>query len=512
MSAGAQAVEDGTHCRVQVPTSEGPAATMGWFHSAWFPAAITVSLAFSLTTGLSTGAPLAYLAGQAMMACSFYVSMGLLADRPLLNPVQTGAVVFYWWFSIGPTVVSGVGMLSNTAAPADYSTLGLESLGIVAAGLPLYALASRWTLQWLERSGLRARFLCPEGTFYREQTILFWLVAWLGSSALLFILEQLGYEGITESDFLGGTVTSIWWIGVIAAVGTIAPFLRSAFFVLLLHPQGCASQRLRLLAVLTIVHSAVAALASGWKGAFVSLAVYFLAALISRTQRVPWLLLAVCLTIYLVVLQPFVAYGRWLAESSGIETSEDRKALFRDLATSGEFRAADSWDNINIQNLFRGIYPLAGEVTRRNGWFHGEWQGDTFWWGFEALVPRVLYPAKRDLNIGNFFYHEVQCPLYGEYTDNEIVNVTISVPFEFLGNFGRLPGIASFALLGIIWSMWCGWMLSPQRMSSHPLAPLLIWSTFSFEAPFGHFLAFLRGFLVPMAVAYLIWHMLKRKA
>ena len=76
-------------------------------------------------------------------------------------------------------------------------------------------------------------------------------------------------------------------------------------------------------------------------------------------------------------------------------------------------------------------------------------------------------------------------------------SVAVSIPFEFVGNYGWLIGALSFAALGALWSLLCGLLLSVPRLADHPLSPYFVVLALSFELPFGSFLASLRDLAFP---------------
>jgi hypothetical protein len=161
--------------------------------------------------------------------------------------------------------------------------------------------------------------------------------------------------------------------------------------------------------------------------------------------------------------------------------------------------------------FFRGISPLAGEVTRRNGPFNGEWQGTTILWGFESLVPRVIWPDKPDNNIGAFYTMDLGDDPAVSENSVYISNSAISIPFEFVGNYGWCAGILAFGLLGVTWSLWCGWLLSPARLSNHPLAPWLMLSALGMEQSFGGYLGMFRMLIIPLLLCFVIYRILNGK-
>jgi len=490
-----------------------PLRSGAWFRSLWFHAALAGMLALAFVTGVVTGAPGHYLLVQFVLAVSVYVSFGLLSDRPLLNPIQTFVIMFYWWFGVAPAVIGAFAHFAGRPLEAlDAQTSSIEGLWIVAVGLPLYAIAARITLHSLSQAHVGyARFLMPRGRNYRTRTLIVYFGVGFAVTCLLLLLQALGIQGQEEINYLGGTRTTIWWVGLIVAFGGIGTFGSSALMTAAVERWRSLSPVVRVMILILVAHALVTALVSGWKGPFIFLFLYYACAYLAKHQRPPLLLLAILIMAVLLFIAPFVNYARHEAMFQGATGSQERKEIFKRALTEREMYSPESWSSLNVPILFRFIYPLAAEVTRRNTMLHGEWEGYTIAWGFEILIPRALKPDKRDMNIGNFFSRTIAADIGMHAYSDEVNNVGLSLPFEFVGNYGWFAGVLSFGVIGVFWSLWCGFLLSVDRLSDHPLTPLIVCSTLGMEAAMGHFLAGLRGFLFLLIVAYFIYSLLNRK-
>jgi hypothetical protein len=456
-------------------------------------------------TGLLTGAPMTYVAGQIVLGLSVYVSFFFLADRPLINPIQAVVVIFYWWFGVGPAVISTWNALIGMSdAALEAQITGMESLWVVASGLILYSIVSRLTLKWFFRLGFYARFLRPSGDNYNLRTLLSCLLMIGFSSIVLIYLKYIGIQGQEEVSFLGGTKTTIWWVGVIVAIGSIAPFITSSLMTALASPWKKIPIFIKVLICFIIVQTTINALFGGWKTPIAFMGALYVCAYVSRYQRVPWVMITIGMIVFLGFITPFVMYARSVAISSGADNSKMRNQIFSNVLKDPDSFLLTSIKNVDISILFRGIYPLAGVLTQRNSFFHGEWDGYTIPWGFELPVPRVFCPNKRDENIGNFFSRTVGADIGATKRDDMLTNLAVSIPFEFVGNYGIAAGISSFGFIGFFWSLFVGWMLSPARLANHPLAPLMTMSAMALESPFGHYLVWLRGFIIPLCIFYSI--------
>ncbi|MBU4273704.1 MAG: hypothetical protein KKE86_01950 [Planctomycetes bacterium] len=465
-------------------------------------------VAMATLTGLFTGASTTYVLGQIVLGLSVYVSLSFLADRPLVNPIQAFVAMFYWWFGVGPAVVATWSvLLGKFGAALDAQESGMEALWIVAPGLLLYAIVARWTLDWFSRTGIYARFLLPAGDNYRPKLLAVFLSLVALSMAAIALLQSMGIQGQEETSFFGGIKTSIWWVGVIAGVGSIAPLATSALMTALASPWRTISVVVKVLIVVVAAQTIMQALFGGWKSPIAILGASYVCAYVSRHQRPPWLIVIVGVLVFMLIITPFVGFGRHVALVAGAEDSAVRKEVFSDVLNDPEAFLSTEMESIDVSVFFRGIYPLAGELTRRNGFLDGEWHGDTIAWGFEILVPRAFNPDKRDSNIGNFFSRTVGVDIGVSGKNDFLNNIAISVPFEFVGNYGWGAGILSFGLIGVFWTLFVVWMLSPDRLSNHPLTPFLMISMLAMESALGHYLAGFRDLIIPLLLCYVIYRM-----
>ena len=159
-----------------------------------------------------------------------------------------------------------------------------------------------------------------------------------------------------------------------------------------------------------------------------------------------WIL--VVIAAYLFLVEPFVATGRYLAERFDIKTSAERRELFRELYSKTSLFELRDLSEINVESLFRNTYPIASEITSSNALLEGEWRGLTIEMGFLSLIPRAIYPSKPDLNVGNFFAQTVGLRMGLVNPRDFMTNISITIPFEMIGNFGWAAGVLSFGIIG----------------------------------------------------------------
>jgi hypothetical protein len=481
------------------------APTIPWSRSLWFNLFFCFFASSSVIIGIISDAPLCYTLGQFFFSISAYCSFCILSDRPLFNPIQAFVAIFYWWFSVCPSVGGGFYLLlglPDKALKAQVS--GMESLWVVAAGLPLYAIAARHTLVLMAEKAVYAHFLLPEGQNYTKKTMILFFSVGFSAQAALLLCSNLGIAGQESTNYLGGVKTTIWWVGIIAGIVPMVNLTSSVLVTELIKPWKSIDVSVKAISFIIIAQTMYGALTSGWKGHFVFLVFFIMCAYISKHQSLPWRSLLLFMLVYLLIIEPFVATGRHLAELDSVTTVSEKRDVFLNLIENGGLNNKRAIHDINIESPFRGIYPLAGDITRNNTLFDGEWAGKTVEWGLSVLVPRVMNPEKPDMNIGNFFYKTTYSRSANEVVHGDLTNVSISLPFEFVGNYGWGIGVMSFFFIGIFWASFCGWVLSVPRLSYHPFSPYVIGMTLGVEAPLGHFLATLRGFIVLLLVIFAI--------
>lgn len=483
-----------------------------WFSSRWMKLFVVFTTFIIFLTSIITEAPILYPFGQLALLASVVFSLSLLADRPLLNPLQALVAVFYWWFGVAPLLISTFKLFFNSTDSALLIQMkSIDGVWPVAFGLPLYAFYARSATNWLEKQNLFCKPLLPQGKMYKDKTILVFFSICYISFFLLTVVKQLGFSGIEEVNYLGGTKTTIWWVGIIGAMTALSKLLNSALLYSLVVSRQEVSRLQKVLAILVIIQSLYIAAVGGWKGGFVLIVLYSLFAYISETQKIPFKTIIIGLLTFVVLIEPYVKYGRYLSEISNITSSAERKEIFTSIIASKEKVLTINPKDINIESPFRGLFSLASSIVQENDLLYGAWNGKTIIMGLSALVPRVIYPGKPDLNVGNFFYHNLRQHDFETVKTDDQTNISLTIPFEVIGNFGIIAGIASFAVIGVFWGLFSGYLLSPQRLANHPLTPLLVGLTFNYEMALGHFLASLRSYVFPLLVIFIVWKACKRE-
>ena len=488
-------------------TGDAEEFTFSWVHR-WYIVVFCFApaLLIMLISNIADDPRLLVVTGQVALATGTYLALFQLRNKPLFNPIQAVVFLFHWWFAIGPGIAALFATFRNNAELlSTYVSSGGAALWIVALGLPLYAFCANSTMRYCRGKVRHISFLMPEGPLYRPKTIFaYWLLGGL-LALIVLILGRFGIVGNQAITYLGGTVSENWFVSSLEAISAIAFFATVGVMGYLVGPVQNHALKFKLIAVGLIVFNMVNAFTSGWKGAIVmSFAILFMIMFTWR-QKLPTVLVLVLASFYLLVVEPVVSQMRFAAEVAQITTPEERTELFNQFLKS-EISLADMQAiEINIESPFRYIYDYASRLSAECSLFAGPWDS-TLSDGLLALVPRVIYPDKPDLNMGNFFAREL-----GPDPDNYEYNIGVSIPFEFTGNYGYLAGILSFGLIGVLWTLFCVWLLSENRLATHPLAPLCIIFSLGMEASIGQFLARFRDLPLVFGAAYLLWVILRKR-
>jgi len=481
-----------------------------WFRAWWFAACISVPLFAALLLALLEPQTTTLALYELLLWGSFVPSLWILARGPLLDPLQSGAILFYFWFGVGPVAVLLWAHATGSFGEAwERQQPGIPALPFVAAGLLFYAAGASLAMRFLRRFRV---LLPPLGAgldrFEGKSLLAFWGIG-LAIAAMLRLLPLAGIQGVTEINFLGGTRTDIWWVGLLAAAARILLLANLVAITSIVQPRFRTLPCLGLLGGLILAGQLVMSLRSGWKGAFVFPLFYVVVAWLSRRQRPPVIAIGAILAVFLLFVEPFVSAARAVATARGAESTPDRIAVFQEVLSDfvrGERLGGDnaSWNRANPEILFRGIFPVAGETIRRSHFFGGPWGGATLARGILGSIPRALFPEKPDMDVGHFFATEIGVDVGWINPKDETTSIAITIPAEVAGNFGTAVGILSFGALGALWALIVAAALGPEP-TSHPLNPFFVGLTLLFETPFGGFLAVLRDLVMTYIVVFSVW-------
>jgi hypothetical protein len=458
------------------------------------------------TLSVVSGAWSDALGAQCVLACGAFVSLRLLGQYPMLNPVHAVVPLFQWWFGFGPAVCAVFWSWKGDSTRADsYLTGGMMPTLIVALGLPIYASAARWVLRhW---KGPQLTEIAPDGPTYDMGTLARLAAVAVLAGLIVQVLNLFGLRAYATVNYLGGQVTERWWLVPFAEAGRLFDFL-IVFACSLLATPNLRGRAVTRWVMLGVAIAAVAqAVTSGSKGLLVLPVFYFLVAFANWRRRLPWLVLVAALFGYLSIVEPFVGTMRSQAEKVRATTTSEREEIFSQGWRDFQIGEQPNRD-VNVESLFRGIYPLAKKVADQSSLLDGPWKGQSLRDGFSALLPRALFPYKADSNMGNLFAREL-----GEAeSSNYVQNVAITIPFEVVGNYGWLAGLLSFAIIGVGWASFVAFVLTVPRMTTHPFTPYLVAFVMGIESSVGQFGNQLKMLLMPLTLLYLVCQMRRKRS
>ena len=459
-----------------------PEKTRKWIYRPWvilccFAPAIIIVLVNTVENGSFLNS-----FWHIVLVFSIFASLTILSDRPLLNPIQVFVFLAYGWFSLGPCVEVLWNMWWQGGADVEYLIeRGVKTLWVFCLGLPLYAATSRSVLNLMERKKLWLKFLQPFGNYFRPKTLFIFLSVGLITTALLNLFHISGVNPLG----LGVIEQPSWTIYLINALTGVSSMGAVGIFWYIAARKGEVPPLWRTLGWIMLIFSVVMAIPSSSKGAIVYPFAIIIIILTTKKQHPPFKLLFIFILVFYFIVLPFVTDLRYLAQSETLTSKSDAKELLLEYVKTFKFKDVRERADFDPAVFFRSIYYYAGIVADRSNIFSGPWGGYTYKTGFLALIPRVIWPEKPDLNIGNYVASDI-----GAFPESDhLTNIGVSLPIEAWGNFGAFAAVLSFGFIGIMWSLVCGLALSPQRLHDHPIAPIFVLQTMGFEGVLGHFLS-----------------------
>ena len=500
-----------TRCRLKAGSS------MATSHGSWPFRPSILAFCFAPVLGIAvTGAFVTaasdVLLAQALLSVSTFLSLRLLRHRQLLDPIQAIPLYFHWYFAVGPCVHGLYALATGTASHSVYSRFTGQTLGdsyylihgstalfIVAGGQVLYSAGSCavfrfWPIEWY------AKFLAPSGVQYLPRTFITWWIIAGGTLAITAGLSLVGVRAFDTINYFGGRITnnpleaaaySLTCLGELATVGAIG-----YFFI----RRQAGTRWTRFAAAALAAALTLQGVFSGSKGPIVQYAYYAVVIYITWHGRVPWRWVLGLLAIYLMLIEPFVESARLAAETIQAHTTAAGRDVFLEALKDIPLKQK-ALSDLNVESPFRFIYYCASETADRATMTGGPFGGQTLIDGLSSLVPRFLYPAKSDANMGNVFARAIGI---APQTDRQ-TNAGITVPFEFVGNFGFAAGLASFYAIGVIWTSLMLYILGKGRMALHPLSPYFVGVALHIEASAGQFIGAYKDLGIAFGALWLLW-------
>ena len=311
-------------------------------------------------------------------------------------------------------------------------------------------------------------------------------------------------NAVVEVGFLGGTRTTIWWVGVLGAVRRLSlGFLLVLLIQALLRLKQYAPRQRAVIgvgAVAILLASAWQGLFTGWKAPLLILVGSALFAYITYHQRLPLLTLLVISVLFVKILAPTIELARDRLIAEGLESQayigSEIRAAFSDVITGNDQERNSDREGREMDAPFRGVAALANAIVERDGAWTGSMDVPTVTNGLLIAVPRALFPQKPDLDFGNDFARVYGSDLDVTDVGDLVTNISPSVTFEIASNFGIIAGIVAFPILGIIWGVLITGYLGSADASAHLLAPWFSFFAWTLEGNVGFLSGGLRDFVI----------------
>lgn len=236
------------------------------------------------------------------------------------------------------------------------------------------------------------------------------------------------------------------------------------------------------------------ALLSNSKGAIIAPIIILGLSRYLSTGRFPFGLFVSAFAVLMLIAFPIVSGLRMLA----VTRSQD---ILGDLTTiQGVFLDSGmGWDDISNSLLYidRSLLLALSKIISSIGSDMSLMYGDTYMHGLSTFVPRVLWPDKPDMNIGNEFGHNFGFLAPGDF----VTNVSPGLIGEMYMNFGVLGcffGAVVFAMFIVFFEFF---VVGYSKYGKIMFASYVLWM----EGAIGHtFLPFLKGIVAVSLFLFLL--------
>jgi hypothetical protein len=164
------------------------------------------------------------------------------------------------------------------------------------------------------------------------------------------------------------------------------------------------------------------------------------------SRRIPYKLIIASVLFYVLVVFPFVTASRYAMAASQFTGGKlDLAGKMLDYLSSNEWSQVAS-DFDAVENLGTRLLPYFADIIHQTGHTLPFMEGRTISQGFEATVPRFIYPDKPALDIGNWTAKE-----YGAIGwHDDITNLSPTFMGEFYMNFGIVGVLVGMFLVGVL--------------------------------------------------------------
>ena len=234
----------------------------------------------------------------------------------------------------------------------------------------------------------------------------------------------------------------------IALVGDLYYMSVIALFILQLEHRSHLLCRLLLWGVLLPARAAIGILL-GRFGFAVLVALVLWLVYTTLRRRTPWLLIVAGFALF-CLLQPAKTAFRGMVYSNGVNNIDQPSSEKLEAFTiSAElawnlFKERGAEDVISLATERLAQLIVFVQVAQLTPSTVAYWQGDSYYSLLLKVVPRFIYPAKPEDQIGNDFGHQYSFIARTDYT------TSISLPqlVEFYGNFGPIGVVIGSLLVG----------------------------------------------------------------
>ena len=394
-----------------------------------------------------------WLALASMLFAAICIGAVCAAPRRLgLLSWGIGIPAFYMmFFVLLPLINRAIGASTEATDNEIAVALGVASVGLVAyaAGVSLMR-ATPGPRPTYDMLGLLKIDVSVK-------PIVFVVLASIGTGALVWSY-MFGYFGLigTTGTEVGKAAGVVFGLGFLLTIAHVLAWNR--FF-------ATHNRRVLVLGVLSTIVMLAFGLIANSKGQMLAPFFFIALCLWGVSGKFPFKLFLVSLLFYVFIAFPFVTASRFAFKAEEFAGSRDQLAeLMVDYLASKEW-LGDAETFLAVESLGRGLLPYFARVVQQSGTAVEFMQGKTFIQGLEVLVPRLLYPEKPDMNIGNW-----TAKAFGAVDpSDDVTNFSPTFIGEFYMNFGVTGVFVGMFLMGILATLVDRYLIIDKRSWTMPI-------------------------------------------
>jgi hypothetical protein len=393
---------------------------------------------------IGTGITAAYLDRPALLATAM-VLCALACGSLYLGWARAGflswhaLVPLYYliFFLVAPLLEQATGAVDYVTVPNSVGALALLTLS-----LAVFAASAQVTLSGIGHSSLRVCDRFPlRFTSEFPTLLLFFLIGW----AAKYYSITSGYFGLTTSEETRVQASALAGIASVVSNCTVIALAASWHHRYL----DLQSKKWLTLALISFALEFSAGLLASSKTALLApiIVVLGVGALHGRAPKRATIVGVALFAIF--VAFPFVYFSRIAARLLPTDDKIDFYSHILQILVSGDWLnfVDDSTFAVSAaQSLGRGLLLVLINIIDQIGNYHTALLGQTYLTEMATFVPRFLWPAKPDLNIGNFVGHFLGLI---PATD-QITNISPSQPGFMYMNFGIIGVLVGMTAWGLI--------------------------------------------------------------